>query len=196
MKCLQKKLLKVTTPCNHLNFAESLYAQFIKMEVNMNEEQISIKEILHVPIGAIAKYKVEQLYELLNEAAGNLEQVKRTKQWIESAVALKYEEQVKAKRLRLEKDIGVIHLEDGGFKLTSEVAKKVEWDQMKLAKIAATIAVNGGVLSDYVESYYHVPESKYNSWSETIKNLFVPARTLTLGKASYRLTRLTGEAGL
>ena len=162
----------------------------------MEETKLTIQDILHIPIGVVAKYNPKDLYQLVAEVSTQLEQAKRTKQWLESAIALKYEEQIRAKRLRLEKDTGTIHLEDNGFKLTTEVLKKVEWDQSKLAKIVATIVVNGGVLSDYVESYYHVPESKYNGWSETVKNLFAPARTLTLGKANYKLTKLNSKVSL
>jgi len=162
----------------------------------MEEIKATIQGILHVPIGAVAEYRPSDLYQLLIEVLAELERAKRTKQWLESAIALKYEEQVRAKRLRQEKDTWTIHLEDNGFKLTSEVAKKVEWNQTKLAEIATTIAVNGGVLSDYVETYYTIPKTKYNGWSETVKNLFEPARTVILGKASYKLTRLDSEVGL
>lgn len=159
----------------------------------MNEAQISTNEILHIPIGSLAKYEVSKLYSLLSQATKELEQTKRVKQWIESAISLKYQEHVAAKRLRLEKDTGIINLEDNGYKVTSDVTKKVEWDQAKLSKIAATIAVSGGKISDYVESYYTVPENKYNSWSQSVKNMFAPARTLKLGNPTYKLTKLHDE---
>lgn len=161
----------------------------------MNQEQVTIKEILHIPIGQLAKYKVEDLYHLMSQASEELERVKRTKQWIESAISLKYEEHIKAKRLRLEKDTGVIHLEDNGFKISNDIPKKVEWDQQKLAKVATTIAINGGDLSDYLETHYTVSENKYNNWSSEIKSLFASARVLKLGKPTYKLAKLDGEVG-
>ncbi|MDR0774501.1 MAG: hypothetical protein LBE72_04265 [Rickettsia sp.] len=65
-----------------------------------------------------------------------------------------------------------------------------------MAKIATDILVNGGNLSDFVETYYNVLEAKYNSWSSTIKNIFEPARTLKLGKPIYKLNRLDQEVAL
>ncbi|WP_375331661.1 hypothetical protein [Candidatus Tisiphia endosymbiont of Temnostethus pusillus] len=152
--------------------------------------------VLHVPIGSLAKYQIQDLYQLLQQVSEQLEQAKKTREWLLSAISLKYGEHVRAKRLRLEKDTGIIHLEDNGFKISCDVVKKVEWDQQKLAKIATDILVNGGNLNDFVETYYNVLEAKYNSWSSTIKNIFEPARTLKLGKPIYKLNRLDQEVAL
>lgn len=119
--------------------------------------------VLHVPIGSLAKYPIQDLYQLLQQVSEQLEQAKKTKEWLLSAISLKYGEYVSAKRLRLEKDTGVIHLEDNGFKISCDVVKKVEWNQQKLAKIATDILVNGGNLSEFVETYYTVPEAKYKN---------------------------------
>ncbi|WP_417905289.1 hypothetical protein [Candidatus Tisiphia endosymbiont of Micropterix aruncella] len=152
--------------------------------------------VLHVPIGSLAKYQIQDLYQLLQQVSDQLEQAKKTREWLLSAISLKYGEHVRAKRLRLEKDTGVIHLEDNGFKISCDVVKKVEWDQHKLAKIVTDILINGGNLSDFIETYYNISEAKYNSWSSTIKNIFEPARTLKLGKPIYKLNRLDQEVAL
>ncbi|MDR0774500.1 MAG: hypothetical protein LBE72_04260 [Rickettsia sp.] len=85
--------------------------------------------VLHVPIGSLAKYQIQDLYQLLQQVSEQLEQVKKTREWLLSAISLKYGEHVRAKRLRLEKDTGIIHLEDHSFKISCDVVKKVEWDQ-------------------------------------------------------------------
>ena len=110
----------------------------------MKEKQL-IAEVPAIPIGTLASYSPEQLHALLAEARAELERTKTTKQWIEAAIALKYRERIWAKRLRLEKDSGVIHLEDGDYRLTSEIVKKVDWDQAALAKVAGQIALSGAV---------------------------------------------------
>jgi hypothetical protein len=49
---------------------------------------------------------------------------------------------------------------------------------------------SGGSLDDYIEIHYNVAEKNYNSWSESLRNIFNPARTVKLGKASYKLVKL------
>jgi hypothetical protein len=156
----------------------------------MEEINLTIKQIANVPIGELASFTAGCLYGLHKEAKTNLEDARRLKEWIEPAIALKYEEKTKAKRLRLTKDTGVVHLEDSGFKVSCDITKKVEWDQQKLAKIAADIMTSGGSLNDYIEIHYNVAEKNYNSWSESLRNIFNPARTVKLGKASYKLVKL------
>jgi hypothetical protein len=161
----------------------------------MQETQITIEQAKHVPIGELAKSAIADLYRLHGEAKTNLEGARRLKEWIESAIALKYEEKAKAKRLRFVKDTGIIHLEDNGFKVSCDVAKKVEWDQQKLAKIASDIMTSGGNLDDYIEIHYNVSERTYNSWSEPLRNVFNSARSVRLGRPTYKLVRLEGDGG-
>src|SRR5689334_12643568 len=107
-------------------------------------------EMSTIPIGTLAGYTPERLHDLLAESLKELERAKAAKQRIESAIAFKYQEQIIAKRLRMEKDSGVIHLEDEGYRLSSEIKKKVDWDQRALARVAGHIALNGKSLSDYM----------------------------------------------
>ncbi|WP_341792988.1 hypothetical protein [Rickettsia endosymbiont of Ceutorhynchus obstrictus] len=146
-----------------------------------------------MPIGLLAKYDVEDLHRHLVQATEELEKAKRLKQWLQSAIALKYEARIQNKRLYLEKDTGVVHYEDKGFKITSDVPKKVEWQQSVLSKIAGNILARGGKLSDYIEVHYHVPEAKYNSLSQVFKDMLLPARIIRLGNPVYKLTRLDKE---
>jgi hypothetical protein len=162
----------------------------------MSEQLIKNRnEMLHVPIGTLAKYRAEELYKLLFQISEELEKVKRTKQWIEAAIAMKYEEQICAKRLRLEKDSGVIHLEDDGFRVTADVSKKVEWNQELLTKVVGDIAIKGGAVADYALTHYSIPERWYSSWSEGVRSMFLPARIVKLGKPTYKLVRLEGDGG-
>lgn len=162
----------------------------------MKENTTTISNIINVPIGSIAKYEVNELYFLCHQISEQLEQLKRTKEWVESAIALKYEEQIKAKRLRLEKDAGIVHLEDGSFKLISDIPKKVIWDQEKLARIIKDIEASNANPAEYIETSHKILESKYNGWSEAMRNIFLPARTIKLGKPIYKLTKLNDEVVL
>jgi hypothetical protein len=158
----------------------------IKPEVMMNK-------VSQIPIGTLAGYKPEQLHDLLAEARKELERAKTTKQWIEAAIALKYQEKIQAKRLRLEKDSGIIHLEDEDFKISCDVVKKVEWDQEALAKVAERIALGGGIVSNYMQTYYKISERDYKNWPAGVQTFFVQARSIRLGNPTYELVQLGQE---
>ncbi len=147
-------------------------------------------DILNIPIGKLAKYPVEDLYNLFFQSLETLEQAKRLKQWLHSAIALKYDVFIQAKRRRMEKYTGAIHLEENGFTITNDLPKKVEWQQDMLAKIVDNLLAPDDSLSSYIEIYYHIPEVKYNNLPQNIKNMLAPARVIKLGNSVYKLTKL------
>jgi len=162
----------------------------------MTENKISLDEMMSMPIGGIAKLSPKQLSGLLHDATELLNHAKKTRQWVEAAIAMKYEEQIRAKRQRMGKDTGIIHLEDDGFKLTTDIPKKPVWDQNKLVQIIADIQKQGDDPSEYVTvtTDYKVPESKYNAWPKSIQKVFDPARILKTGKPTYSLTPIKEAA--
>ncbi|MCC8483906.1 MAG: hypothetical protein LN561_05115 [Rickettsia endosymbiont of Labidopullus appendiculatus] len=147
-------------------------------------------DILNIPIGKLAKYPVEDLYNLFFQSLEILEQAKLLKQWLHSAIAMKYDVFIQAKRRRMEKDTGIIRLEENGFTITNDLQKKVEWQQKPLAKIIGNLLASDGNLSNYIEIYYHIPEVKYNNLPQNIKNILAPARVIKLGNSVYNLTKL------
>ncbi|WP_342270492.1 hypothetical protein [Rickettsia endosymbiont of Orchestes rusci] len=159
----------------------------------MTKELTTDIDIFKVPIRLLVKYDVEDLHRHLVQATEELEKAKRLKQWLQSAIALKYEARIQNKRQYLEKDTDVVHYEEEGFKVTSDVPKKVEWQQSALSRIAGEIIIRGGKLADYIEVHYHVPEAKYNSLPPVFKDMLLPARIIRLGNPVYKLTRLDKE---
>ena len=160
----------------------------------MTEDRITLEQMMRMPIGDIAKLNPAQLYQLLHEATYMLTHAKKVRQWVEAAIAMKYAEQIRAKRQRMEKDTGVIHIEDNGYRLTTDVAKKTEWDQDKLEQIVASIHKDGDNPLEYVDVTYKVPERKYTAWPESIRKVFEPARTVKTGNPSYALAPIDKEA--
>ena len=154
---------------------------------------ISLEQMMRTPIGDVAKLSPAELYKLSYEAGVMLAHSKKVQQWVDSAIAMKYAEQIKAKRQRMEKDTGVIHIEDNEYRLTSDVTKKTEWDQDKLEKIVASIHKEGDNPLEYVDITYKVPEKKYTAWPQSIRKIFEPARTIKTGNPSYALTPLNSK---
>jgi hypothetical protein len=160
----------------------------------MPEDKITLEQMMRMPIGDIAKLNPAQLYRLLDESTHMLTNAKKIRQWVEAAIAMKYAEQIRAKRQRMEKDTGVIHIEDNGYRITTDIPKKTEWDQDRLEKIVASIHNQGDNPLEYVDVTYKVPERKYTSWPESIRQVFEPARTVKTGNPSYALAPLDKEA--
>ncbi|HJD59783.1 MAG TPA: hypothetical protein LFW20_03850, partial [Rickettsia endosymbiont of Omalisus fontisbellaquei] len=111
-------------------------------------------DIATIPIGSLSKFETKRLYEYLIEANKKLDEAKKLKQWLPSAIALKYDPYMNAKRLRMEKDSGIIHIDEQHFKITNDIPKKVEWRQDILGKLLAGFVAKGGNIPDYVEVTY------------------------------------------
>lgn len=149
---------------------------------------MSLEEMAQIPIGVLAQYSPKTLCRLQRKAINEARRSKHAKQWIEAAIGLKYETWVRAKRLRLGKDSGIIHIDDVGYRLSCDVRKLVIWDGEVLANIAAELAANGKEVTDYMDITYNVPERKYDSLDEELRKIFDTARQLDLSNPSYKLT--------
>ena len=71
---------------------------------------------------------------------------------------------------------------------SSDLAKRVEWDQTELATLVAAIRAEDGDPSEYVDTAYKVPERKYAAWPRHIRTAFERARTVKSGRPSFKLT--------
>lgn len=148
-------------------------------------------QVVAMPAGDLANLASEALFELRNRAAELLAAAKRLDEHIDRALDLKYGDQAHKQRLAQGKDTGVIHFDDGPVRITADLPKKVEWDQTRLAEIVGRIREGGEDPAEYVEMGYRISETKFNAWPETLRSVFVPARTLKTGKPGFRLALVT-----
>jgi len=156
--------------------------------------QNALNRILHVPIGGLSGNNPDELCRLLSEVEAELERSKQIKSWIQQAISMKYENVIREQRRNLGKDTGTVHVLDKGFKVTHELAKKVEWDQRELKKVIAKLLVQGANVDDYIITTYKVSELKYKSWPDPIQHMFAAARVVGVGSSTYKLTKLDNEA--
>lgn len=156
-------------------------------------EPITIKDAIHLPIGQIAALPSEQLYQLLSEATEAANRTKRVKQWIDSAIGIKYQERIIAKRQRLDKETGAINIEDGDYQLTTNIPKKISWDQAKLATALAQLAARGEDPSDYVQVEYKISENNYKAWPQWARDIIDDARTFDKGKPTFKIVPIKKE---
>lgn len=152
--------------------------------------RITLEQAKHLQIGELSSLTAAQLYQLWAENSNKLESSRKFKQWLESAIALKYQEQIQAKRIRLDKMTGIIHIEDDGIKISTDIHKKIEWQQDILSKVVDDLRQSDIDTSEYVNVAYKVPESKYISWPKSVQQIFDAARQMKTGIPSYYLSKI------
>ncbi|MBJ3778835.1 hypothetical protein JCR33_24260 [Acuticoccus sp. 2012] len=139
-------------------------------------------------VGEIAALPAEDLALLQDEATTAFDAAKRTKEWVESAIAMRFAERANAARLDDGKDTGTVRFEDGAVTIVADLPKRVDWDQSALGEIVERIRSAGEDPVDYVETTFKVPERRYAAWPPAIAKTFEPARTVRTGKQTFRLS--------
>lgn len=156
--------------------------------------RLTLEAIRHLPVGEVIALPAEHLALLQADAREAVEAAKRLADWIEAAIALRYEQRAIAARGAAGKDTGTVRFQDGAVEIVADLPKKIDWDQPRLAALVAQIRAGGEDPGEYVELTFKVSERAYAAWPERIRQAFEPARTVRTGKPSYRLTILSDVA--
>ena len=146
-----------------------------------------------MPVGQIAALPADQLALLKDAADQQLAQAKSLADWLDGAISLKYADRAQTTRRGAGKDTGTIRFEDDGVTVIAELPKRIDWDQAKLAQIAANIASAGEDPAEFIDTKLSVSERKYGALPESWRKGFEPARTVRTGKPKFRLV-LNGGA--
>src|SRR5690606_1410086 len=117
-----------------------------------------------------------------------LQRARQHKEWLDSAMTLRYAERATALRRDQGKDSGTVRFDDGPVTAVSELPKKADCDQVKLAALAERISSEGEDPAEYLEVAFKVPERRYAAWPTHIRSVFEGARTVRTGKPSFCLT--------
>lgn len=154
----------------------------------------TIDDMRLLPIGEVIDLPAEHLALLQEEARSRLDIAKRALDWIEGAIAMRYEQRAIGARAAAGKDTGTVRFQDGTVEVAVDLPKKVDWDQRRLAALAEQIRAGGEDPGEYVEVSFKVAERAYAAWPERIRAAFEPARTVRTGRATYRLAILSETA--
>jgi len=154
---------------------------------------ITLAEIHRMPVGQIAALPADQLALLKDAADQQLAQAKSLADWLDGAISLKYADRAQTTRHGAGKDTGTIRFEDDGVTVIAELPKRIDWDQAKLAQIAANIASAGEDPAEFIDTKLSVSERKYGALPESWRKGFEPARTVRTGKPKFRFV-LNGGA--
>ena len=161
-----------------------------------NTNRPRLDDVLRLPVDEVLSLPAEQLALLQEDAGAALDDAKRNRDWIESVIAARYGQRAIAMRAEQRKDTGAVRFTDGDVTIVADLAKKVEWDQARLAAVVERIRAAGDNPGEYVEATYKVAERAYNAWPEHIRTAFTAARTVRTGKPSFKLTLTSTEGGV
>ena len=148
---------------------------------------ITLADIHRMPVGQIAALPADQLAILKEAADQQLTQAKTVSDWLDGAISLKYGDRAAECRHDAGKDTGTIRFEDGGVIVIADLAKRIDWDQAKLAQIAEKLASSGEDPSEFIETRLKVSERKYTALPESWRKGFEPARTVKTGALKVTL---------
>ncbi len=151
----------------------------------MNSQILS--QVSAMPATQLSEASPDLLQKALIAAMTEVTQAKNQLEHIEHAIDMRYAQRAKSLRLAQGKDTGVVHFDDGNVRVTADLPKKVEWDQKQLHELILRIASSGDNPAEFIETSYRVSETKYQAWQESLRSQFTPARTVKVGKATYRL---------
>ena len=149
--------------------------------------RIQLEELRAMPVGEIAALPAEQLALLQEDAEAALKSAKTLKEWLDGAIVLRFGERAHAARKDAGKDTGTVRLVEDGVVIIADLPKRIDWDQTKFGTLVERIRAEGDDPADYVDIAFKVPERKFTAWPGTIRAAFERARTIRVGKPTFKL---------
>jgi hypothetical protein len=150
-------------------------------------DRITISQLRDWPPGEVASLPIEVLAALAASLAEMKVFVADAEARLSAGLDLRFGDRARQLRAADGKDSGRVRLADGLFVVVADVAKRIDWDQDKLAEIVARIRQAGDDPAEYVRTAYEVSERAYTAWPSPIRRLFEAARTVKLGKPRYAI---------
>lgn len=135
-------------------------------------------------------FDIEKYYNDLEETNKQLAELKKRKVVLEDAIIDNFAEKFNDLLSQKPEPFGAANVVFGEFDMTYTSPKKVTWDQAELAKLHKKISEHEDA-SVYIKTEYSVSETAYKNWPEDIKAAFLPARSVSNGKSTIEIEKLT-----
>ena len=156
------------------------------------ENTPSVDDMLNMPVTELALMPPNLLAAVQAEIDVATERMKAVTERFALALEVRYAARASECRQAEGKDTGTIRFEDDGVTVIADLAKRIDWDQAKLAQIAENIVSAGEDPAEFIDTKLSVSERKYGALPESWRKGFEPARTVRAGKPKFRLV-LTEE---
>ena len=147
----------------------------------------SVNDALNLPITELVLLPPSLLAAIQAEIDVASDRMKAVVERFALALEVRYAARALECRREESKDTGTTRFDDNGVTVIAELPKRIDWDQAKLAQIAANIASAGEDPAEFIETKLSVSERKYGALPESWRKGFEPARTVRTGKPKFRL---------
>ena len=151
------------------------------------ENTPSVDDMLNMPVTELALMSPNLLAAVQAEIDVATDRMKAVIERFALALEVRYAARASECRQYEGKDTGTIRFEDDGVTVMAELPKRIDWDQAKLAQIAANIASAGEESAEFIDTKLSVSERKFGALPESWRKGFEPARTVRTGKPKFRL---------
>jgi hypothetical protein len=153
----------------------------------MMSNRTTLAQLREMDATTVARLPLDQLALLMDDVAALKSDTKHLAELLHDALHVRFGAEARSARRAEGKDTGRVRFEQDGFEIVSDLSKKVEWHQAKLADAVKTLREWGEDPDDYVTTELRVPEARFTAWPPRIRALFEPARTVATGRPSYTL---------
>lgn len=147
----------------------------------------SVNDALNLPVTELALLPSSLLAVIQAEIDVASDRMKAVVERFALALEVRYAARALECRREEGKHTGTTRFDDNGVTVIAELPKRIDWDQAKLAQIAANIASAGEDPAEFIETKLSVSERKYGALPESWRKGFEPARTVRTGKPKFRL---------
>jgi hypothetical protein len=155
----------------------------------MMENRITLEQLRKMQVNEIANLSPEELAMLCEELSALKADTKLFDNRLHAGLVERFSKQAAEARKAQGKDTGTVRLSADGYVVVADLPKDVDWDQAELKKSVEIIASQGEPVEQYVNIKYAVPESKYNAWPESLKAIFAPARSVGVGRETFKFNK-------
>jgi len=140
----------------------------------------------------ISSLAVDDVVTLQDDLEARAESLKADHELFRRIIDIRFAGMAESAYKGAEKDTGKIAVSiDPRYNLVCSRAKKVEWDQDKLAALWSRIEQSGDAPGLYIQreiaTSYRIAEAVYKAWPAEIRAAFLPARTVTAGETKITI---------
>jgi hypothetical protein len=147
----------------------------------------TLAQLLNMNQNQVNNLPMDQIAMLQDDLANIKKEVKAYECILHDCMKYNFSFAAEIMRKQDNRDTGSVTIPMNGYKVRADLPKMVEWNQSLLRKAIDIIDDRGENPEEYVTIDIKVSEVRYNAWPSSIKVLFEPARTVSCGKASYKM---------
>lgn len=148
--------------------------------------RLTLAQLLDVSVGEAADLPAEHLALLLEESEALSDHAKKVEDRLHAIMTRRYAERAAALR---DGPHGRVRIEDGGYVVQCDAPKRVNWDDKLVRAGVERVREWGDDPDEYVQIKHVVPETRYTAWPSRIREVFEPARTVSVGKLSFTMSK-------